>query len=656
MRAIIRLMSVPPATRDLAWLQDALQSAIQLELSTIPPYLYAYWSVDPAAPDPDGVAASLRQIAIEEMQHMGIACNLLASTGGHSDILGAVSTYPTMLPKDVHKGLHVGLESLSHELVLKTLMVIEEPQSHIVDDPDFVPTGSFLIGDFYDAVQTAFEQYAPQPLLTVKQVDMSGLGFNNVIATIEDMRQGMALIKRQGEGTDTSPIEIGQELAHFYQFGQIAHGRMLKMVQDNPPRFAYTGTKLSIPPALRLPVAGAESNDFNHKFSTMLRALQKAWDQGGTQGTTILTDAVFNGMSDLDSAARNLVKIGKGPAFLLPDADGVQMSTKAATTGRFSHVLEILDAAVGGGTFGAHGPFWRGKTRDQLVQQNVFGKQLLVVGNGRDSNLVHALRGQAPFGSDTGTVGASFRRMPAGRPPLPDTDIAFIEQWINDGCPDDVPQTFTSLLSRTTGAQRPDPLLHVAFWRDFDDWAMYHATPEIQDAIGVVFQFFTSWQVFVRDATKEKTWTDSLSVNSVRLAVAALSARQKQTVESHYGVPVPLLAVLDGFERFGNDGLPDDPLRLQDPRHNMNGAVMWFVWSAFAEACLRLEISSDFWRFYMRAILCGLLNDGVFRGRFEVRGFTSTTEDHLKIFAYCQQVSDADLPGELRNRYAESGL
>ena len=50
---------------------------------------------------PDGVASSIRLIAIEEMQHMAIACNLLASTGAPPNILAAVSTYPTTLPKDV---------------------------------------------------------------------------------------------------------------------------------------------------------------------------------------------------------------------------------------------------------------------------------------------------------------------------------------------------------------------------------------------------------------------------------------------------------------------------------------------------------------------------------------------------------------------------
>jgi len=40
---------VQKANRDLGWLQESLLAAIQLELSTIPPYLYAIWSIDPQA-------------------------------------------------------------------------------------------------------------------------------------------------------------------------------------------------------------------------------------------------------------------------------------------------------------------------------------------------------------------------------------------------------------------------------------------------------------------------------------------------------------------------------------------------------------------------------------------------------------------------------
>ena len=106
--------------------------------------------------------------------------------------------------------------------------------------------------------------------------------------------------------------------------------------------------------------------------------------------------------------------------------------------GRYQEIIDILDNAVGGSAspVGAHGPFWRGKTRDQFVAANVFGQKLLVVGDGAGSNIIKALSAQAPFGTDVGTPGATFRRMPAGRPPVPDDKIAVIKTWIDDGCPE----------------------------------------------------------------------------------------------------------------------------------------------------------------------------------------------------------------------------
>jgi len=658
MKALVRLMSVPEDKRDLAWLQDSLEAAIQLELCTIPLYLYAYWSIDPTSDDPNGIASSLRQIAVEEMQHMAIACNLLASTGGHPDILKAAPIYPATFPKDVHKGLEVNLVPFTPSAILGTFMRIEEPQSNLVDDPDFTPSGSTLIGDFYDAVKRVFETEAPTPLVLEGQVDLSNLGFKPdqsfVIAISDDMKSAIDVIKKQGEGSDASPFEQEGELAHFYQFGEMFHARTLEAIPGNPSRFAYSGKPLIVPAVRSLAVAGEESAEFNHSYSSMLRSLQDAWDTGSPSTPGRLDQAV-GAMFGLSGLAENLAKRAMGPAFLLVDSASNARSSDPPV-GRFLRVQNILDAAVGAGTFGAHGPFWRGKSRDQFVQLRVFGQLLLVVGNGRDSNLVKALRAQTPFGSDVGTAGATFRRMPAGRPVVAPSDIDFIEQWINDGCPQDAANTFSSRLSLTTGAFRPDPQTHVAFWRDFDDWSMYHATPEIQDAVGVVFQFFPSWQVFAREPSKERVWTDSLMSAAVRQSVAMLSSRQKQTLESHYGSPLPLLTVLDGFERFGSDGLPDDSLRPEDPRHNMNGAIMWFIWSAFAEACIKLDISSDFWTFYMRAILCGMLNDGVFRQRFTVRGFSATNENHLSIFTHCQSIADRELPNELRSRYRDSGL
>jgi hypothetical protein len=42
---IVQLMQVAPALHDLAWLKEARQAAIQLELAALPPYLCAMWSV-----------------------------------------------------------------------------------------------------------------------------------------------------------------------------------------------------------------------------------------------------------------------------------------------------------------------------------------------------------------------------------------------------------------------------------------------------------------------------------------------------------------------------------------------------------------------------------------------------------------------------------
>lgn len=107
---------------------------------------------------------------------------------------------------------------------------------------------------------------------------------------------------------------------------------------------------------------------------------------------------------------------------------------------RFDEVKRILDTAVGGpdaDVGGPHGAFWRGRSLDEFVQFKLFGMPIVTPGSGDDSTIVKALRGQEPFGEDTGTSGATLRRMPAGLPPVAAEDITLIARWIDDGCPDE---------------------------------------------------------------------------------------------------------------------------------------------------------------------------------------------------------------------------
>jgi tyrosinase len=98
---------------------------------------------------------------------------------------------------------------------------------------------------------------------------------------------------------------------------------------------------------------------------------------------------------------------------------------------RLEAVRRILDSATGTGN-----PFHQGKRRfwnlprDQFVNATVYNERVIVVGDPDQSALIKALRGTAPFD------GTKFPRMPIGRPPVADADIAFIAQWIADGCPE----------------------------------------------------------------------------------------------------------------------------------------------------------------------------------------------------------------------------
>jgi len=104
---------------------------------------------------------------------------------------------------------------------------------------------------------------------------------------------------------------------------------------------------------------------------------------------------------------------------------------------RYERIIQILDEAVDGQSIGAHGAFWRSLNLEQFKVKRVFGLPLLMVGDGAGSNLVRALRGESPFGDDLGVPNATYPRMPVGFTAVPEERIAFIEQWITDGCPDD---------------------------------------------------------------------------------------------------------------------------------------------------------------------------------------------------------------------------
>ena len=326
---IVELMNVPPAGHDRNWLIDSLHAAIKLEFATLPPYLTAWWSIKDSGHD---VANSIYTVVLEEMLHLGIACNLLVGLGGtpRLNTPDGVPRYPGPLPGGVLPDLCIPLRGLSKR-ALKLFMQIEYPE----DGPVAMDAGVFMsIGAFYNAIESAFENLQPR-LCADGQVD-GWLGLAK-IRSLPEVKDAIQLIKRQGEGSRLSPVDTGpKDLAHYYRFAQVYKGNELK---EDPVthRWDFNGPEIRMPdawPVAEVPWGGYQQDEvtpevwqlvlgFDQTFTTLMGELQAAWT--GNPGA--LAGAVTITMPDLTAAALELVKIpipgdsgNYGPCFRLVSA------------------------------------------------------------------------------------------------------------------------------------------------------------------------------------------------------------------------------------------------------------------------------------------------------------------------------------------------
>jgi hypothetical protein len=276
------LLNVPPVERRVEWLKDALQTAIELELSTLPPYLTAMWSiVDPKAP----VYKLIRSIVHEEMLHFGLACNLLNAIGGRPEIASwrAVPKYPGPLPGDVRIGLIVPLTGLTPQLVHEVFMEIEYPQMGPVQHHHSVTNPT--IGAFYTAIADALAKH-PRAIKGTRQLRFDPPVRIYPIKSLRHALRAINEIKEQGEGTSKSPWQgkSRRQLAHYYAFGEIYHG--LQFVRTGG-KWDYAGPPIPFPevyPVAQVPAEGypnfAPATAFNQQYTQLLKLLQRAWNTG----------------------------------------------------------------------------------------------------------------------------------------------------------------------------------------------------------------------------------------------------------------------------------------------------------------------------------------------------------------------------------------
>ena len=239
------------------------------------------------------------------MLHLGLACNMLAAIDGEPQI--TAPSFPGPLPGGVRPGLTVYLAGLSRELLEDVFMPIELPEHPVAEFESF-PT----IGAFYDAISAAFAALFPSDhqFSTTNQVGPFSIGDETltVLKSLDEVQSAITTIKEQGEGTSTSPDvpQFDDELAHYYRFGEILHGKKLIEVDG---QWEYAGDAIAFPdcyPVRQVPAdgypGGPGMQTFDQTYKLLIGQLQTAW----TGQPASLGDAVGT-MFTLTSNAQDIV-------------------------------------------------------------------------------------------------------------------------------------------------------------------------------------------------------------------------------------------------------------------------------------------------------------------------------------------------------------
>ncbi|TFK70432.1 hypothetical protein BDN72DRAFT_896439 [Pluteus cervinus] len=224
----------------LKYLKHHLQTAMLIELYTIPMYLVSYYSI---TKDPDSRREQISTIFKQEMLHLSLAGNILCSIGGTPITLEHAPEFPTSLFYD---GVPLDLDPATKETI-KVFVEVERPEwdpasLSVSDDPKIAVLPDYgSIGEFYQQVirgittlddrmkkagrelflePTFVKQYKGGPK-SDPETDGSWHGTElTIIKNLQDATTALELIITQGEGS--SPVNgASPGDSHYHTFKSI---------------------------------------------------------------------------------------------------------------------------------------------------------------------------------------------------------------------------------------------------------------------------------------------------------------------------------------------------------------------------------------------------------------------------------------------------
>lgn len=306
-------------------LDDALrllQMAIELEFSTLPPYLYALYSIKPGT---NAVASSrIRAIAMQEMVHMCLACNILNALG-HNPVLTA-PVYPGPLPGGISGGgkepLIIHLLPFSKDAMAQA-MSIEEPEHGAIPFPHELAASQpefMTIGQFYNHLDEFLKTLPANRWMPGRnQIDDNQFlpGAIFAINNYDDAHRAIHDIVSEGEGTSDDPLDFQGEVSHYYRFAEVFYDQVLTKA-DNPKGYAWKGVLGVDWSAVYPAIPDPGSHDFAHDppaartaqdrcdeaFTRLVQEIQKAVSgEAGRMGNAV------RAMFDLRMAAKHALTV-----------------------------------------------------------------------------------------------------------------------------------------------------------------------------------------------------------------------------------------------------------------------------------------------------------------------------------------------------------
>lgn len=311
-----------------------VQTAIELEFATLPPYLYAKFSI---LPDSNAAAMGrLNAIVGQEMIHLCLACNILNAIGG-TPVFNPPH-YPGPLPGDVNAKLVVHLLPFS-EGAMDQGMAIEEPAQPIQPMLARATEGSVSIGEYYERLDQELAKL-PTGAWTPSRNQINDAQFFQgqlfAVNNYSDAHRAIGNIVSEGEGTPVtpnnpgSPLDFQDELAHYYRFWELRKNQTLTKAEVSS---GYRwGEPLGVDWSAVYPaIPDPESHDFsqdsraaqqaqdacNAAFTAMVDALSSAFS-GAVGGLGIAVRAMFDLRMKAIAALQIPLADGKavaGPAF-----------------------------------------------------------------------------------------------------------------------------------------------------------------------------------------------------------------------------------------------------------------------------------------------------------------------------------------------------